>query len=58
MTRTVTTILAERRSVIQEQRHERDATARAILQFQIDELSRELNALTKSWLAPSPAVRP
>jgi hypothetical protein len=35
-------ILAERRSVIQEQRRERDQMARAMLQFQIDELDREL----------------
>lgn len=35
-------ILAERRSVVQEQRHETDPIARAILQYQIDELDREL----------------
>jgi len=34
--------LAERRSVIQEQRREPDQMARAILQFQLDELDREL----------------
>ena len=43
MTRTVQNILAERRSVALEQMHERDATARAVLQFQIDELDRELD---------------
>jgi len=37
-------ILAERRSVIQEQRRERDQMARAMLRFQIDELDRELAA--------------
>lgn len=42
MTRSAQDILAERRSVIREQRRETDKTAIAILQFQIDELDREL----------------
>lgn len=42
MTRTPSDILAERRTVVQEQRRERDKTARAILQYQIDEIDREL----------------
>ncbi len=59
MTRTAQDILAERRSVVQEQRRETDKTARAILQFQIDELDRELakvstythfgNSVTPLW---------
>lgn len=44
--RTAQDILAERRSVVQEQRRETDRTARAILQFQIDELDRELGKVT------------
>lgn len=42
--RTAQDILAERRAAINEQRREVCLTARAILQFQIDELSRELDA--------------
>ena len=44
MNRSAQEILAERRSVIQEQRRERDQMARAMLRFQIDELDRELAA--------------
>jgi len=44
MARTAQDVLAERRSVVQEQRRERDKTARDVLQFQIDELDRELAA--------------
>jgi len=43
--RTAQDILAERRSVVQEQRRERDKTAIAILQFQVDELDRELTRM-------------
>lgn len=43
--RTAQDILAERRSVVLEQMRERDETARAILQYQIDQLDRELAAL-------------
>lgn len=45
MRRTAQDILAERRSVVQEQRRERDKTAIAILQFQVDELDRELTRM-------------
>ena len=44
MTRSAQDILAERRSVVQEQRRERDKTAVAILQYQIDQLDAELKA--------------
>lgn len=42
--RTAQDILAERRSVVQEQRRESDRIARAILQYQLDQLDRELAA--------------
>lgn len=46
MTRTAQDILAERRSVVQEQRRETDKTTIAILQYQLDELDRALAAQT------------
>lgn len=68
MTRTAQEILAERRSFVQEQRRETDKTARAVLQYQIDELDRELNARREAieaqgrpyiadhgWYGPGPA---
>lgn len=45
MIRSAQDILAERRSVVQEQRKERDQIARAVLQYQINELDAELQAL-------------
>ena len=50
--RTAQDILAERRSVIREQMRERDATARAILQYQIDTLDRELATLREGHVTP------
>lgn len=38
-------LLAERRSVIMEREAESDSMARAILQYQIDEIDRELAAM-------------
>lgn len=52
MKRTAQDILAERRSVIQEQRKERDQMARAILQYQINQLDAELGAIDAQRYAP------
>lgn len=44
-TRSLQDMLAERRSVVQEQRGESDKTARTILQYQIDELDRAIERM-------------
>lgn len=41
--RTAQDLLAERRANVQEQRRETDKTARAMLQFRIDQIDRELH---------------
>lgn len=41
--RTTQDLLAERRSLVQEQRFERDEIARELLQFSIDQIDRELH---------------
>lgn len=56
MNRTAQDILAERRSVVQEQRRETDVTARAILQYQIDSLDRELSTLLETYAVISTAI--
>lgn len=40
--RSLQDLLAERRLLVQEQRYERDRCARGVLQFQIDQIDREL----------------
>lgn len=42
MPRTTHDLISERGALVHEQRFERDATARAVLQFQIDEIDREV----------------
>lgn len=43
--RTAQDLLAERRALVQEQRRERDATARAMLQFEINSIDSLLKAM-------------
>jgi hypothetical protein len=50
--RTAEDVLAERRSVVQEQRRERDPIARDVLQYQIDDLDRELATLRSPTSSP------
>jgi hypothetical protein len=42
MKRTIQDLLAERRANVQEMRHERDKTARQLLQFHIDCIDRQI----------------
>ena len=44
MPKTIQELLAERRATVKEQMHERDLITRAVLQYQIDELEREIVA--------------
>ena len=53
---TAQSLLAERRSCVMEQMRERDATARAMLQFRIGQIDRELHERQTAW-RPADEVR-